>query len=268
MLHGAASYSGVTLYALYEAHTVVGNDFSDDPNCVAVWNMENDALKTDTLLKNKWITDVNVVADPCCVQGLRSARFTRSLNSYMSIPDANLSAGFPMKSTGTQKSITICAWVRLASLPTGGYDTRTILSKEAGYQDYGFSFGVWKYGVTQYVVWKWGQTAYDLYIPPVTFAWTPVVGRWYHITGTYDNTTGMCRIRVYDSETDDVVAADRVAAVGGPIRVNSKPLVIGADARNWLDTRFDGLMDEVVVFNRALTVADIDKVREGTYGQP
>ena len=77
---------------------------------------------------------------------------------------------------------------------------------------------------------------------------------WDHLAGTYDGTT----LRVY---LNGKVVGSRPCQ--GPIRTDGRPLIIGADAdgpENEIDEIFKGLIDEVVVFSRALTAEEITRL--------
>jgi hypothetical protein len=75
---------------------------------------------------------------------------------------------------------------------------------------------------------------------------TPV-GSWTHIASTYDGTT----LRIY---VNGVQAASK--AVTGAIKVSNGTLRIGGDS-SWANEWFSGLIDEVRVYNRALSAGEI-----------
>jgi hypothetical protein len=73
---------------------------------------------------------------------------------------------------------------------------------------------------------------------------------WHHVVGTYDGAS----LRLY---IDGIQVASR--AQSGSIAYDTEPLVIG-----WYDSNFgeyfDGLIDEVEIFNRALSAAEIQSI--------
>jgi glucose/arabinose dehydrogenase len=71
-------------------------------------------------------------------------------------------------------------------------------------------------------------------------------GAWTHLATSYDNST----LRLYVNGTQV-----RTLAAGGPMTVSTGPLKLGGNAiwREW----FAGLMDDVRIYNRALTPAEI-----------
>ncbi|MGH7927769.1 MAG: LamG domain-containing protein, partial [Candidatus Binatia bacterium] len=77
---------------------------------------------------------------------------------------------------------------------------------------------------------------------------------WHHVAGTYDRTAGVQKLFIDGTE----VASE---AYSGAISVNALPLYIG---RYHSDSRtFNGKLDEVRVYNRALTAAEISDLAAG-----
>jgi Concanavalin A-like lectin/glucanases superfamily len=79
--------------------------------------------------------------------------------------------------------------------------------------------------------------------------------RWVHLASTYDGTT----LRVYINGVLDVSKP-----VSGRTCANAQPLAIGAKykpAEGVLEALFDGRIDDVRVYNRALSAAEIQTMR-------
>src|SRR4030067_604098 len=95
----------------------MANNFSNDADCVAVWNLESGALGVDSKGGNT-LTNTGVVANSSLYkQGAASGDFELSESDYMSITDAALDSGFPLKSGDSNKKISACGWFRPESLP-------------------------------------------------------------------------------------------------------------------------------------------------------
>lgn len=82
--------------------------------------------------------------------------------------------------------------------------------------------------------------------------------RWYHVAGTYDGTSGSMRIYI-DGEScgERKVSGGLLARSDTPIQIGKGKLMRPADpvrASSWQDTfSFDGLVDEVRLYDKALT---------------
>ena len=84
----------------------------------------------------------------------------------------------------------------------------------------------------------------------------PTTGIWHHVAGTYDGET----IRLY---VDGAEKASR--AVSGQLQVSTTPLYIGnKPLSSYPGDRFKGIIDEVRIYNRALTGAEINVTRTNT----
>ncbi len=86
----------------------------------------------------------------------------------------------------------------------------------------------------------------------------PKVGQWYHVAGTLDHKTGIIKIYI-DGKLDgkrDIKA--------NKIGTNDQPFCIGGNAGNF-NRWFDGMIDEVIVYNRALTEAEKTGLRLPLY---
>jgi hypothetical protein len=235
------------------------NDFTGSgEGVIALWNMESAALTTDSIGSNT-LSNNGVTADTSRkMQGGSSAYMTTG--DWMDITDASLNTGFPFRSadgSGAVEEFTICAWVALDSLPGGGY--HTIIAKYDWdntkrswmcdiHSDYwGFLFG-------------YNSGASDLVVNCSSIT-KPVVGRWYHVAWTFENSTGGWKCRVYDTWTDSV--EEETGTIAQTVSITDSIVEIGkAGSTNYMD----GSIDELVVFNRVLSSADIDKIRQGTYG--
>jgi CubicO group peptidase (beta-lactamase class C family) len=148
--------------------------------------------------------------------------------------------------------ITVEAWIRPASVATTNNQDR-IVSKQGAYEltistgDTGCGFGT--RGAVQFRATIGGVDARICggELSP---------GEWRHLAGTYDG----AQFTLY---LDGVRIAS--AARTGAIAVNTAPLVLGN--RPALDRAFDGALDEVRIWSRALTAAEVqtnDRVLSGT----
>ncbi|MFD6909192.1 LamG-like jellyroll fold domain-containing protein [Streptomyces sp. NPDC060077] len=137
----------------------------------------------------------------------------------------------------TTGSYTVSAWVSLDSVP-GNY--ATAVSQDGLRQANPFYL-------------QYGQGAFAFSTPGgqrARLETTPETGRWYHLVGVRDDTTG--EITLY-------VDGERAATVdGGPNYVASGPLTVGRALWNGENTDFwDGAVDEVHAYDKALTAEEV-----------
>ncbi|MDY0357154.1 MAG: pre-peptidase C-terminal domain-containing protein [Sedimentisphaerales bacterium] len=264
MLRAHQAYAGVTLLASYGA-IGVGNDFSGDPNCVALWRFEDDQVVTDSIGTNI-LTTYGVQAETIeFKEGDASARFRSTESDWMSINDNSLSQGFPTRSGDSNVQMSICFWMRAASF---SYEN-TIIAKYliatgdrswrifAGNQ--GLTMGALKVGLGTDSGSRFETYTFD------ASSQLLALNQWYHVAFTYRNSDRRYHVRVWDA-TADALRFDAVGTMGSSLAVNNAPLTLGNLP---LESRhYDGLLDEVVVFKDVLTVAEIDRIRQGAYGQP
>ena len=108
-----------------------------------------------------------------------------------------------------------------------------------------------------------GGTTHQTFLNP-----TKAIQRdqWYHVAVSYQHqgTSGTVRMRIFDPSDDSVDEME--ASTLSPIFVGNGSLAIGA--YRYSAQEYIGLLDELVVFNDIVTPAEIDKIRQGTYGKP
>jgi large repetitive protein len=262
LLYGYWSYSGVTVTATYGVSIPAGNYFNTDPNCVAVWNLEPNALTTNSLstTANK-LTNTGVTSNTTDFQrGAGSAVFHSATMTRLSITDANLSPKFPTKSTGTTTVFSGACWFKLNGLTSTSY----LMSK---YTPPGSKMS-WGIGVLYEgsVIFRIGYssgggTEFRTALSPNKIA----AGKWYHIGFTYNDATKTCYFRVYDKAADSVII-NEATTFNYNISMTTAAFVLGGTEYPDAGYSVDGLMDEVLVFNDLLTTAEIDKIRQNTYG--
>lgn len=129
--------------------------------------------------------------------------------------------------------LSISVWVNPASWPTS--DLRTIVSKDTNYE--------FHLNTNGQVFWWWGNGNFS-------GASSIALNTWTHITLTYKN--GEQKIYINGVE-------DASATYTGTLPQNSLPFYIGVDY-NYPSRTFDGLIDEVKIFDRALTPLEVSAI--------
>jgi Concanavalin A-like lectin/glucanases superfamily len=141
-------------------------------------------------------------------------------------------------------SLTLAAWVK-----TDTNDTRScgIITKQYG-SSYHNSFALWyQYGTLRFCF-EDGMT-----VPTISTAPSPT-NEWHHIVVTYDGSI----MRLY---VDGIERVNKTAA--GSILYDSNPVLIGADCDNadhHPDAGWDGYIDDVLIYNRALNQTEISQL--------
>jgi len=239
----------------------IENDFAADENCVALWRMEDGALATDSRGSNT-LTNSGVAADTTNYREGEGSSLFDAATDIMSITDANLAAGFPMRGSDETPSrvFSACFWFR--PLTTDTSYNKFLVAKRGRYSGYGFGVRLYNGKIVFEVSSASSGINYD-----ITYSTYKSVtaGRWYHVAVTLDADRNY-RIRVWSDTAQIPLDVDKTGTLPyGDINVNTEPWCIGQSS--WLQSSyaFAGNIDEVAVFKDVLTVEEIDAIRAGTY---
>ena len=154
-------------------------------------------------------------------------------NNWVTVPDAN---------SLDLTRFTISAWVKLASTQSGW---RTVALKE---KTNGLAYALYANGVSPSAPAVWIDAGSE--VGTGTGASALPAGVWSYVTGTYDGSA----LRLY---VDGVLKATRNTT--GTIAATTGPLRIGGNAV-WTEW-FNGALDEIRIYNRALSAAEINTDR-------
>jgi len=236
----------------------MANNFAGDPNCTALWRFENGALTADSKGANT-LTAVNTpTADQVNFkEGAASVQLTEADTDYLVINDVNLDAGFPLKNGDAVKKISATFWVRFDSLPV-------VVSRRACFNKDGLN----KCSILIGLYNDMTDSSIELSISSNGMAWTSylhasaiAINTWYHVGVTYQDSDQVYRIRIWDDTAGAILGVD-LTGVGVNIFVTNGAVKVGDDQAG---AKMDGKIDEMVIFNDILTVAQIDAIRAGTY---
>ncbi len=267
MIRGYQAYSGVTLVATYGTNAV-GNDFTSDPHCVALWRFETGQLTVDSIGSNTLEIVETVTADTTEYKEGDSSVDTRL--GYLRMDDADLDPGFPLKSGVATPEFSVAFWMKARSGSTQ-VTGAVMFAKGAETGPYTYSFGVGLLepagaGTGLMVLSVGNNDGTGLHMYNVGLPRPIERNRWYHVAATYEQTSataGVLNLYVYDP-SDDTVMTATVPSVKVP--VFNGPLAIGMF--RWHTSRYNGLLDEMVVFDDVLTAAEVNQIRQGSYGKP
>src|SRR5262245_13598404 len=143
-----------------------------------------------------------------------------------------------------QGGITLAAWIN-----TSDSQGRAIVGKQfgGGLED---SYLLWyNVGTLWFTLYPFGSASVSAPIP--------TLGTWHHVAGTWDGAT----VRLYVDGTQ--VASQPFA---GPNQYDNSPVVIGADndnADDLPDDGWNGFIDDVRIYNRALSEDDLRELIRG-----
>jgi hypothetical protein len=234
-----------------------------DPNAVAWWRFETGKLGADTVGTNI-LTNHGVTANTTDVkEGVSSGDFEASEKDYLWIPDANLSADFPLSSTTAPKRISVAYWMKLESLPITNYTYDSFSKATSTAALNSIALMVHANGTVGFFTGYNNGMSYES-------KWTDQavsIGKWYHVVVTYQDSNRTFRINVYDADAGTTLS-NRTGTMTYNISVTDAGVYIGARSDLSANRYFDGLLDEMVVFNDILTTAEIAQIRAGTYGKP
>jgi len=240
----------------------MANNFASDGNCIALWRFENGALTADSKGGNTLTAHATPTADLVNFkEGAASVQLTEADTDYFSITDALLDAAFPFKNGDAIKKISVTFWVKFDSLPIATLNRICIWKSDEILKK---SFAILlENDVTDSSMELWISANGANWNPAYKHASAMVINRWYHVAVTYQDSDKAYRIRIWDDTAGAILGVD-LTGVGVNIHVDSARVTIGDDDANNV---MDGKIDEMVIFNDILTVAQIDAIRAGTYGK-
>lgn len=170
-------------------------------------------------------------------------------DSHVSIP------GSPSLN-GITDQLTVTAWV-FPTVPPEGFKVAvsrqvgTLLHPDQFYLGFGPEDGSMHYK------WHLGTDDNGALLEGDIYSGTPDHNRWIHLAGTYDGAV----MRLYVDGTEIATAA-----ITGRIRVDDNAVTIGGEENGpdprVVDGEFEGLVDEVRIYNRVLEPADIRTIFE------
>jgi hypothetical protein len=206
-----------------------------------------------------WVDDLVIPAN-VGVDGFASdgALHAEPASESLSITDANLDSGFPLKSGDTGKKISVCGWFKYDALsnnraPFTMWDT----SNKRSLIPIRYYSGEWQ----SYLGYNSGASSEQLYS-----GGTVSTGRWYHFGFTYDDSDRSWKLIVWD-DTSGTVVVDTSGTATNNISTEGSGAGIGFGFFDGgPDDHMDGHVDEIVVFKDILTIGEITRIRQGTYG--
>lgn len=262
LLRGQQAYSDVTLTVAHGVQSK-GNNFASDPNCVALWQFEDKAFTEDSVGSNRLENSGASLVTTDAREGAGCADFIAAQSDWMSIDDRDLSANFPARSDGKNVDMSVCFWMNPRSFPA----RNALISKSVlALDDQSWRLFLGGGPTDSYLRLTLGigsgnnYKGYDLNASGQQFP----RNQWYHVAFTYRDSDREFRVRVWDDAGGELLY-DYVDTAISHMAITDAPLVLGG--LPMMAAFYDGLLDEVAVFNDVLTPAEIDLIRQGRYSR-
>ena len=227
-------------------------DFTADGNCVASYFMnaaddgeEQDRTSTNHLAESTSDTIVRSSTVPDGYSGY-SKDFEAGDTERFIRADASLSPGLDF--SGSNQVFSVVSWINSEAI--GGFDFQNVITharSSSGNQ--GLRFGIRAGSDNQFRIRVQisGNGTSETTCDSTTTTYT--TGTWYHVAFVYDDTNGTVYVNG---------SADGATAHTTGIFDNSMEFTIGAQDSG--GEHFDGLIDEVALFDRILTVAEVGSI--------
>jgi len=232
---------------------------ASDVNLVNYWRFETDA-GTDT----KTNDDLTAGGNPdletgSYIEGTGCVNLDRTTDWYY-ITDGNLSAGHPMKSGTGESDFSVAFWYYSHSFS----GDRDIFVKGDNDDDTRQLHIEIDAGTPPYIIYARvgynSGASFDSDVSVGTPA--PLVNTWQHVCFSYDASENTSMLRFYDSDSDTAETDTDVREMSW----DTCDLVIGGSGYGSdPEYEFDGLIDEVLIFDKVLSAGDCDSIRNGTY---
>jgi hypothetical protein len=203
-------------------------------------------------------------------QGTSSVDLEKSNHNAIGITgDDKLSSSFPLKYGTTNYTVSFTLWLRLESQPPFAYQALILILRYNDASDY---MGLALYNGNTYNGFRFKIKSDKTFFGPSSTV-TPQItsGNWYFVACGWDHTNRKTRMYVWDPVTESALADDETTynlnTYGTPI-ISDYGFYLGSSkAYNSGDsTYWDGNLDEVTVWNRALTKDEIEQIRDGIFG--
>ena len=230
------------------------------PHCKALWNFEPGALTIDSKGSNDFTDYYNATESTGGFkQGTGAADFEISSFQKFQIEDADLDAEFPLKSGDTKKLMSVCFWIKP--------ETASSSNNNRIFAKYNYVAGQISFGITvnsSKIKVQWSSDGSNV----TTFASTNptiVAGTWYHVAIVMDGINKSVYFRIWDDTAQTVYVSSFTPAA--ELFVGSCALTLsGIAAYENEFYGYDGIIDELAVFDNLLTATNIDLIR--TSGVP
>lgn len=235
----------------------MANNFAGDSRCKALWHfnvdLTSDAIGTNTLSQKN--TPVRDTSTP--LEGTGSVQLLYASDNGLYCTDANLQAGFPLKSGDAVKKATFACRFK----PTAHANAPVLLGKlgmAGGSNNQTFLL---VYNNTGKLSFGWATSLNSLDWSFADFTSTLTDGHTYHIAVVIDGVAKTLKVYLYDMNTGQKWLYTKTYA--SELYIDTGEWLIGCG--RWTTGGFTGDIDEVVVFNSCLALYEIDAIRRQAF---
>jgi hypothetical protein len=218
---------------------IAQSNFLKDANLQGYWRLEADGTDSGPNGYNLTVTNAPAFVSAVFGSGV-DLENTGGEDKYLSVADASCAN---LEIAGSQSW---CAWVKLESY-TGN---ERILSKFGA----GTEKNLWVTGTQKFAFTLAGLTTNTTAIGTTNAA----TGSWFFVVGVYDSANSLIKIYVNAVMETDETASGSATDTNGVFAIGRK----GGTDSNY----FDGIVDDVAIFNRALTAAEITYLYTNSIG--
>ena len=235
---------------------IVAPDFTLDPNCVGAWYNNEDAGNSEVDRSGEGNTLAVTAADTIPTSATVPAGYGGASRDFESgEADALWKAveGGVLDINGANAKVSKCAWVRLESVPGSGAFYGIISKYDGAANQRQYLLALSGTGSSQFkfvFVLSDDSTSGNAATQLDSTTTTYVGATWYHVCAVYDDID----MRIY---VDGSLDSTPLAKTDGIFDGNSSFFVGSGDTGI---NPFDGLIDEPVVFNDALSSSEVSEI--------
>lgn len=226
--------------------TITAAGLGTDTNLVGYWKLDGNG--TDSSSGGRDLTAANI----SYVQGQFDS--AASFNGYSS----KYTAGSTLNLTG---NYSFSLWVNPSALPTSGnianFICKYYTTTDAGGTPGGYEFGLHNNSGTQNIKINHYATG-SPYHPTLSVAHTLTTGVWSHLVGTWNGTVFAIYVNgnLIGSGTNAVANATSNTKL---LNIGNFGLLNNSEINRW----YNGVMDDVAIFSRALSAAEVIAIYQG-----
>lgn len=233
-----------------------GYNYTGHANCMGAWYLNADAGTSETDRSGEGYTLAVSASDTIPTSANQPASYTGAARDFESgdedflyIADASAAN---LDINGADATITVCAWINPESLPGSGLNMAVVSKNAAAGPDRQYMLSIQEDTGSTYA--RFVKSHDGTNTTSVSGTTALSTGNWYHLCGVYD-----------DSNVEIWVNGIREAYSASTTGIYDSDMKFMVGARDTDGTGsslyFDGLIDEAIVFNAALTGTQINEIK-------